>query len=147
MQSGEFEGVYFWFPKCKDGELNGHLVKVGRSKDVVKRASNIQTSSPYILQQLWMLQIDGWSASALEDRMHNDLNRYHYHHEWFQIPTLHWQFFVRTIHWYFDELPLLECVIDKGPLLGIYGPDGLRPDMVEGIVEKAASRALSEANA
>lgn len=144
---GEYEGVYFWFPKCKDTELSGHLVKVGRSKDVLKRASNIQTSNPYILQQLWFLQVDGFSASALEEVMHRQLRKYHYHHEWFQIPSLHWHYLVRTIHWYFDALPLLECVIDNGPLPAVYGPEGLRSDMIADIVEEAAGRALKEANA
>lgn len=130
-------GVYFWIPDCSSPLAAGHYMKIGRSKDLLKRASGIQTGCPYPLLQLWGLWVSEMEPVELERHLHDQFKKFHMHHEWFQIPTIHWMFFQKNLTKFFSDARL-EKVIDNGPLRADYLPPGLSFEKASMVVEQVS---------
>lgn len=138
----EYEGVYFWIPDCRDKTFDGHLMKIGRSKDVLKRSQSLQTGCPYPLLQLWRLWVPGMSVSDLERDLHEQFKRYHIHHEWFAIPSISWEVTRDTMDLYY-EFQSWDCLVRNGELGRWYVPDRLPESKIDGVINDA-TKAIRE---
>lgn len=112
-------------------------MKIGRSKDLMKRAAGVQTGCPYRLLQLWALWVDDIEAAELESHLHKQFDRFHMHHEWFEVPTLYWWTTQKIIPIIFDGA-VFEKLIDKGPLRADYLPPGLSFEKASMVVEQVS---------
>ena len=139
----EYEGVYFWIPNCQDKGMNGHLMKIGRSKDVLKRSQSLQTGCPYPLLQMWRLWVPGVDIVQLERQIHDDYARFHIHHEWFAIPTLEWIVTRDTMHAYF-QFADWECLINNGDVGRWYIRERLKPESVDWVVSEVTQKILGK---
>lgn len=83
-------GVYFLFPETFAEDANGHLVKIGMSKNPVSRAKAIESMSPHKICQLWVLEHPFHQPSEMERYLHETLAKFRTHGEWFCLPTLEW---------------------------------------------------------
>jgi len=125
--------------------MSGHLMKIGRSKDVLKRSQSLQTGCPYPLLQMWRLWVPGKDVSELERQLHEEFAKFHIHHEWFAIPSLHWEVTRDTMDLYFD-FHTWECLIDNGEVGRWYPPQGLKPESYDGVKTEAIGR-IRDSNA
>ena len=82
------EVVYFWYAEVFSKDQNGHIVKIGRSKNVCARDKEIRTCSPHRCWQIWCLWSPGMDSYSVERLIHENLARYRTHGEWFKIGTL-----------------------------------------------------------
>ncbi len=135
----EYEGVYFWIPDCRDTSATGHLMKIGRSKDVFKRSQGLQTSCPYPLLQLWRLWVPGMEVGVLERHLHQEFAKFHVHHEWFAIPSIHWEVTKETMDLYFEH-ETWECLINNGELERMYLPPRLPRHLCDEVKKTALTR-------
>jgi hypothetical protein len=128
------EGVYFFVPDCINPLLSGHPIKIGRSNNVLKRAASLQTGSIYKLRQLWFLYVRNTSAKELELQLHEEFSQFHFHHEWFVIPTAHWRLTVKTMRYHYDDC-LWMPLINNGPLRRCYAHPRLSSRDIDMLVE------------
>lgn len=113
----------------------GPYCKIGRSKDVLKRLKEFQTSHPYRLTVVRTWETD--AAAALERYLHRRFQAFKMSGEWFQFPPDELDIIVKTETWTiepFEEpvfaltsVPLVEqagitSIYELCAVLGIYRP-------------------------
>lgn len=111
--------VYFWLADCRDPTAKGHIIKIGRAKNIIERSKSIQTSCPHRMLQLWGLWPYNMDHIAFEQRLHEDLSSFHKGGEWFEIPTVYWRFLTEYPDLNFPEA-LVNLVVDNGKAPHLY---------------------------